>query len=224
MNKRLRKFGLKAALILVAVPLLVLAAYRWLPPPITPLMVIRTIEGEGLDYRWVGIDKMSPQLVRAVTAAEDSRFCLHHGFDVDAIADELDDWMQGERPRGASTISQQTAKNIFLWPGRDLIRKGIEAWLTPQVELLWGKRRILEVYLNIIEIAPGVYGAEAASQRAFGKSAAQLSAREAALIAAVLPNPRERSAAKPNAFVSRRASRIAARAQTMDGLLDCVDL
>lgn len=218
------KFALRLALVVVALPLLVIIAYRFVAPPITPLMIIRAIQGEGLDYRWVPLSRMSPHLVRAVLAAEDSRFCLHHGFDVDAIADELDDWMQGERPRGASTVTQQTAKNILLWPGRDLLRKAIEAWLTPQLELVWSKRRILEVYLNVIEIGPGVYGAEAAARSYFGKSAASLSAREAALVAAVLPNPRARSAAHPSARVVQRAGRIAARAMVMDDYIQCVGI
>lgn len=221
---RLRATVWKVVIVLVAVPALVIAAYRFLPPPITPLMVIRTAEGEEWDYRWVPLTRMSPHLIRAVLAAEDSRFCLHHGFDVDAIADELDDWMQGDRPRGASTVTQQTAKNILLWPGRDLLRKGIEAWLAPQLELLWSKRRILEVYLNVIEMGPGIYGAEAAAQRFFGKPAAALSAREAALIAAVLPNPRVRSAARPGSRVNQRAIRIAARAQDMDAYLKCIGI
>jgi monofunctional biosynthetic peptidoglycan transglycosylase len=180
------------------------------------------VEGHGWDYRWVPLQQIAPALIAAVIAAEDNLFCEHTGFDVDAIADEVDDWLQGERPRGASTITQQTAKNLFLWPGRDFLRKGIEAWLTPQLELLWSKRRILEVYLNIIEIGPGIYGVEAASRRAFGKPAVAISAREAALIAAVLPNPLRRSVLNPSGSVQRRASRIAARAPQMADLLACL--
>lgn len=213
---------LKIVIAVLVLPLLVIVVYRFIAPPITPLMVIRLVQGEGWDYRWRPLKQVSPHLARAVLAAEDSRFCSHHGFDVDAISDELDDWMQGERPRGASTVTQQTAKNIVLWPGRDLLRKAIEAWLTPQIELVWNKRRILEVYLNVIEIGPGIYGVEAAAQRFFGKSAAQVTPREAALIAAVLPNPRERSPARPSALVARRAGRIAARAEMMDSYLDCL--
>jgi monofunctional biosynthetic peptidoglycan transglycosylase len=221
-KSRLRVTLLKVAIVLVAIPLLVIVVYRLVAPPITPLMVIRLAQGEGLTYRWVPIGRISPHLVRAVLAAEDSRFCQHFGFDVDAIADEFEGWMQGDRPRGASTVTQQTAKNILLWPGRDLVRKAVEAWLTPQLELLWSKRRIIEVYLNVIETGPGLYGAEAAAQRYFNKPAADLSPREAALIAAVLPNPRERSPSRPSPRVSRRASLIAARARVMDDYLDCV--
>ena len=221
-RKRFRTTAIKIAIALIMMPFLIIVTYRFVPPPITPLMVIRLVEGVGWDYRWTPLKRLSPHLARAVLAAEDSRFCSHHGFDVEAISDELDDWMQGERPRGASTVSQQTAKNILLWPGRDLVRKAIEAWLTPQLELTWSKRRILEVYLNVIEMGPGIYGAEAASQRFFGKSAAALSPREAALIAAVLPNPRAASPARPSAYIARRSARIAARAEIMDDYLDCL--
>lgn len=222
MKSRLRATVLKVAIALVALPLLMIIAYRFVAPPITPLMVIRMAQGEGWTYRWIPLGRMSPHLVRAVLAAEDSRFCQHFGFDVDAIADELDDWMQGGRPRGASTVTQQTAKNILLWPGRDLVRKAFEAWLTPQLELLWSKRRIIEVYLNVIETGPGLYGVEAAAQHYFNKPAAELSPREAALVAAILPNPRARSPARPSVRVSRRAALIAARARVMDDYLDCM--
>lgn len=218
----LRRRLLAAALIVAATPSLVILLYSVLPPPVTPLMLLRWAEGAGLDYRWVPLSAISPTLIEAVIAAEDNRFCSHFGFDVDAIADEVDDWLAGERPRGASTISQQTAKNILLWPGRDLLRKGLEVVLTPQIELLWSKRRILEVYLNIIEMGPGIYGAEAAARRFFNKPAAALTSREAALIAAVLPDPRHRSAARPSSVVSRRAARIAARVDDIRPLITCV--
>lgn len=211
-----------AALLLAATPTLIILAYRVVPPPVTPLMLLRWAEGTPPDYRWVPLRAIAPTLITAVVAAEDNRFCDHFGFDVDAIADEMDDWLAGERPRGASTITQQTAKNILLWPGRDLVRKGLEAVLTPQVELFWSKRRILEVYLNVIEVGPGIYGAEAAARRFFDKPAAALTGREAALIAAVLPNPRERSPARPSIAVSRRATRIAGRVDDVRPLLGCI--
>jgi monofunctional biosynthetic peptidoglycan transglycosylase len=209
-------------LILAVLPTLIILAYAVVRPPLTPLMVIRLVAGYGLDYRWVPLQRISPELVAAVIAAEDNRFCSHFGFDVEAIADEVDEWLAGERPRGASTISQQTAKNILLWPGRDPLRKIIEAVLTPQIEAAWSKRRVIEVYLNVIEMGPGIYGAEAAAQRSFGKSAQALTRREAALIAAVLPNPLGRSAARPSAQVNRRAQRIAARSAGLGPLLACI--
>ena len=150
-------------------------------------------------------------------------FCRHSGFDAEALSDEIDTWLAGDRPRGASTITMQTAKNILLWPGRDLLRKLIEAWLTPQLELLWSKRRILEVYLSIAEMGRGVYGAEAAARIFFHKPAAALDRHEAALLAAVLPNPRERSALRPDRYVSRRASRIMRRSDQIGPLLDCLN-
>lgn len=201
-----------------------LVLQRFLPVPATFLMTSRLIEGEGWDYRWRPLDQISPRLVQAVIAAEDSNFCAHRGFDMAAIRKALEANERGGRIRGGSTISQQTAKNAFLWPGRDWIRKGLEAGYTVAIETVWGKRRIMEVYLNIAEWAPGVYGAEAAAQHWFGKSAADLSAREAARLAAILPSPRRYNAASPGPHVRRRASRIQAAMGTVreQGLAACV--
>ncbi|MCS6627441.1 monofunctional biosynthetic peptidoglycan transglycosylase [Roseibacterium beibuensis] len=197
---------------------------RVLPPPVTFLMVSRSLEGEDLSYRWRSLDDISPRLVEAVIASEDSTFCAHRGFDMKAIEKALKANEKGGRIRGGSTISQQTAKNVYLWPGRDWIRKGLEAGYTVLIETLWGKRRVMEVYLNVAEWAPGVYGAEAASQRWFGKSASDLSAREAARLAAILPSPRRYNASSPGPYVRRRASRVQAAMGTVrnDGLADCV--
>ncbi|RZJ04738.1 MAG: monofunctional biosynthetic peptidoglycan transglycosylase [Brevundimonas sp.] len=202
---------------------------RFLPPPPTFLMATRLIEGEGLDYRWRSLDDISPRLVQAVIASEDSTFCRHRGFDMKAIEKALKANARSEkrgstRIRGGSTISQQTAKNAFLWPGRDWIRKGLEAGYTVAIETVWGKRRIMEVYLNVAEWAPGVYGAEAASRHWFGKSADDLTVREAARLAAILPSPRRYSAASPGPYVRRRASRIQAAMGTVrdQGLASCV--
>ena len=200
--------------------------FRFVPPPVTFLMASRAVAGEGLDYRWRSLDDISPRLVEAAIAAEDSTFCAHRGFDMKAIERALkaNERNGGARIRGGSTISQQTAKNVFLWPGRDWIRKGFEAGYTGLIEVVWGKRRIIEVYLNVAEWAPGVYGAEAASQHWFGKSADALSAREAARLAAILPSPRRYKAASPGPYVRRRASRIQAAMGTVrnDGLASCV--
>ncbi|WP_292062315.1 monofunctional biosynthetic peptidoglycan transglycosylase [Brevundimonas sp. UBA7664] len=201
-----------------------LVLQRFLPIPATFLMTTRAIEGEGWDYRWRSLDDISPRLVQAVIASEDSTFCAHRGFDMKAIEKALKANERGGRIRGGSTISQQTAKNVFLWPGRDWIRKGLEAGYTVAIETVWGKRRIMEVYLNVAEWAPGVYGAEAAAQHWFGKSAADLSAREAARLAAILPSPRRYNAASPGPYVRRRASRIQAAMGTVreQGLAACV--
>lgn len=202
---------------------------RFIAPPTTFLMISRAVGGEGLSYRWRSLDRISPRLVQAVIASEDSTFCAHNGFDMKAIERALKANARAEkrgsgRIRGGSTISQQTAKNAFLWPGRDWIRKGLEAGYTVAIETVWGKRRIMEVYLNVAEWAPGVYGAEAASQHWFGKSADELSAREAARLAAILPSPRRYSASAPGPYVRRRASRIQAAMGTVreQGLAACV--
>jgi monofunctional biosynthetic peptidoglycan transglycosylase len=221
--RRLRRVLLAGLLIVLFVPPALLLAYRFLPVPLTPLMVIRLVEGEGLRKRWVSLSEVAPVLPQAVVAAEDNRFCEHAGFDWEELGGQIDALLAGARARGASTITMQTAKNLFLWPGRDFVRKALEAWLTPQVELLWPKRRIMEVYLNVVELGPGIYGVEAASRAYFGKSAAQLSAREASLLAAVLPNPRGWSAGKPSRYVAGRAATIQRRIGQLGDLLDCVE-
>lgn len=211
MRRPLRRILLWVAILLLGLPLAYLALFRFVPVPGTPLMLIRLAEGEGLARDWVALERVSPHLLRAVIASEDARFCGHHGFDLDAIEDAIEDYAEGGRLRGASTISQQTAKNLFLWPGGGMPRKGVEAWLTVLVEALWPKRRILETYLNVAEWGPGLYGAEAAARAHFRKPASALSVHEAALLAAVLPNPRLFSASRPSAYISRRAATIRAR-------------
>ena len=199
-----RKRGGRALLIVLAIlvlfPIVSVLATAVLPPPPTILMLRQAVRGEGLDYQWRGLNRISPNLVNAAIAAEDARFCSHHGFDMDAIQKALDHNAEGGRLRGGSTISQQTAKNVFLWPGRDWVRKGLEAGYTVLIEGVWGKRRIMEVYLNVVEWAPGVYGAQAASRHWFGKDARDLSPREAARLAAILPAPRRYEAAAPGRF------------------------
>ena len=208
--RRIAVLLLRIALaLLIALPVLILV-YRFVPAPLTPLMVLRSIEGEGLDKQWVDYEQLSPTLRRAVIASEDARFCTHHGFDWTEIDAALSDYQAGERLRGASTITQQTAKNLFLWPG-GWLRKIVEIYPTMLLELLWPKRRILETYLNIVEWGPGLYGAEAASRDYFGRPARLLTAPEAALMAAVLPNPRRWSPAKPTEYIRSRAATILAR-------------
>lgn len=191
------------------------ALYREVPPPVTLLMLIRGVEGYGIAKEWLSLAQISPHLVRAVIASEDAKFCDHHGFDWDAIGEAWRRYRQGAgRLRGASTISMQTAKNVFLWPGRDWPRKGLEAYFTVLIELAWGKRRIIETYLNVVEWGPGIYGAEAASQFHFHKPAGALTADEAARLAAVLPDPLKWSASHPDRYVAERAASI--RAQMPD--------
>lgn len=188
---------------------------RWVPPLGTPFMLGRWLDGVlgrrpavPIEYVWVSWSRIAPVAALAVVAAEDQRFPVHHGFDLNAIREALAE--QRARPRGASTISQQTARNLFLWPGRSWLRKALEAYVTLLIEACWPKRRILEVYLNVAEFGDGVYGVEAASRRFFGHPASRLTRHEAALLAAVLPNPKGRRVARPSAYVAARARRIEA--------------
>ncbi len=209
----LRRVGARAAQILaalLAVSTVVIAALRWIPPPTTAVMLERRVEawrgGRAFrtDYRWVPWNRISPEAGLSVIAAEDQNFASHHGFDFASIEKAVDEHERGKRLRGASTISQQVAKNLFLWSGRSFVRKGLEAYFTVLIELLWSKRRILEVYLNIVELGDGIYGVEAASRRFFRKPAASLEPEEAALLAAVLPNPSRLRADRPSAYVEER--------------------
>jgi monofunctional glycosyltransferase len=192
-----------AVFLLVSIFLVTL--FRDVPPPVTPLMLLRLADGYGIERSWRGLDRISPFLLKAVIASEDQKFCLHRGFDGPAIAAAWERYEAGSgHLRGASTISMQTAKNVFLWPGRDWLRKGLEAYFTALIELAWGKQRIIEVYLNVVEWGPGIYGAEAAAEHYFGKPAAQLSPGEAVRLAAVLPDPLDRSASRPGPQAATR--------------------
>ena len=212
----------RVAMALILVPLALIVVYRFVPVPITPLMVIRMIQGYPLRHQWVAYEQISPALPHALIASEDNLFCEERfGFDVDAMRGQVDAWEDGKRPRGASTITMQTAKNLLLWPGRDPVRKLIEAWLTPQIALLWPKRRVLEVYLNIVEFGPGIYGAEAAARWFFHKPAAELTQREAAQLVSVLPRPLGWVAAPPGPYVRLRAGVIERRIEQLGSLLGC---
>jgi monofunctional biosynthetic peptidoglycan transglycosylase len=200
-----------ATLVALAVigPVVAVAVYRFVPPPITILMIERLFEGRGLDHRWIPMSRMSPALPRAAIAAEDARFCTHHGFDFEAIQKAVrHDERRPNRIRGGSTISQQTAKNVFLWPDRSWVRKGFEAYFTVLIEAVWGKRRIMEVYLNTVEMGPGVYGVEAAAQRYFHVSAGSVNPAQAARLIAILPSPLKWQVIDPGSYVRRRDARI----------------
>lgn len=220
--KRFFRFLLWIAVILLVGPVVLTAVIGVVPPPATPLMALRSADGVAIRKEWTPLDRISTHVPRAVIAAEDNLFCEHRGFDWRAIGDAAEDYAAGKRIRGASTISMQVAKNLFLWPGRDFVRKGAEAYLTVIVELLWSKRRIMEVYLNIAEWGDGVFGIGAAAKTHFGKPAAALTAREAALLAAVLPNPREWSPVRPTAYIAGRADVIMRRTGQLGPLLACV--
>lgn len=210
----------------VGLPLGWVGLYRFVPPPGTVLMVQRAVEGERVRRRPVPLEQISPYLVRAVIAAEDSGFCRHQGFEVEAIKAALERNQTGKSLRGASTISQQTAKNLFLWPERSWVRKGLEAYFTVLIEAFWPKERILEAYLNAAEWGDGLFGAEAAAQARFGVAAKDLTPQQAARLAAVLPSPNKWSADKPGPYVRKRTGQIMARAQAVraQGLADCVPM
>ena len=223
---RVLRFLVKAAVWFVGLSLVLVLLFRFVPPPVTATMLM---DGNGITKDWESLSNIDRNLVTAVIAAEDGKFCQHNGFDTEAIQQAIEKnarVMAGEsgRLRGGSTISQQTAKNVFLWQGGGFVRKGFEAWFTFLIEHLWGKRRIMEVYLNVAETGIGTYGAEAGAQRYFGKSAASLSRTEAARMAAALPLPKKRSVTSPTGFTRRYGNTIAARMGVVrrDGLDACV--
>jgi monofunctional biosynthetic peptidoglycan transglycosylase len=210
---------------LIAWPIVMTLVYAVVPPPVSNLMLFRALAGNGIDKQWESLENISPNLPRAVISSEDARFCEHNGVDwvefQDAVLDPLLD--DGEAPsRGASTISMQTAKNLFLWDRRFNVRKMLEVPLALWMDLVWSKRRMIEIYLNIVEWAPGIYGAEAAAQHHFKKSAKNLTRKEAALLAAVLPNPVKRNAGKPSKGVRGIANRIQIRMGGMGPYLSCL--
>lgn len=221
---KIQETGLKkwlAKLLLIKLPLAFIAftvawvlVLKWVPVWVTPLMVSRSIEYRNdedfhTQKKWRRYEKISPEMAKAVIASEDNLFAEHHGFDWKEMKKAIKDHKEkGKKLRGASTISQQTAKNVFLWPNRSFVRKAFEAYFTVLIEWIWGKERILEVYLNVAEMGKGIYGAEAAAQEFFDKSASELTRREASLITACLPNPIERHADKPSQYVSKRSGQI----------------
>jgi len=195
--------------------------YRFVPPPVTATMLF---DEHGITKDWESLNNIDRNMVSAVIAAEDGKFCSHAGFDREAIEKAIERNSEGGRIRGGSTISQQTAKNVFLWQGGGYFRKGLEAWFTLLIESIWGKRRIMEVYLNVAETGIGTYGVEAGSQRYFNHSAARLTRTEAARMAAALPLPKERPVVNPTGFTRRYGNTIAARIGSVrrDGLDGCV--
>jgi len=221
---RIIGWGVKIVLAFLILSVLWVLAYRFINPPITATMVGDIVAGRGATRDWMPITRIDRDMVRAAIAAEDSKFCSHKGFDWDSIADAARRNASGGRIRGGSTISQQTAKNAFLWQGGGYFRKGLEAWFTLLMEQMWPKRRIMEVYLNIAETGIGTYGVNAGSQRYFGHDASAMTATEAARIAAVLPLPKSRGAIAPRGFTRRYGNTIAARTRAVgrDGLDACV--
>ena len=222
MLRRILKIAFRIVLALVVLVLALIVLYRWVDPPVTPLMLIRLPEEGRIDRHDVPLAAISPELWHAVIASEDNRFCRHHGIDWGAVNDAVAEYDEEGRLRGASTIDMQVARNLFLWPGGGFVRKGIEAGIALALDALWPKRRILEVYLNIIEWGDGIYGADAAAHAYFHVPASRLSRHEAALMAAVLPNPRRWSPARPTDYIAERAVTIADRIPKLQGYYDCL--
>jgi len=221
MARTVARILVKIVLWFVGISLLLVLAFKWLPVPVTATMLM---DENGIAKDWEPLSDIDPNLVAAVIAAEDSKFCEHSGFDTEAIEQALEERARGERRRGASTISQQTAKNVFLWQGGSWFRKGLEAWFTFWIEAVWGKSRIMEVYLNVAETGIGTYGAEAGAQRYFGHSAARMTPDEASRMAVALPSPKKRAVRNPSGWLARHGNTIEARIGVVkrDGLAECV--
>jgi len=221
---RIGGWVIKLVLAFLIISVLWVLAYRFVNPPITITMIGDMVAGRGAHTAWMPISNIDRDMVRAAIAAEDGKFCSHHGFDFQAIENAMQRNASGGRIRGGSTISQQTAKNAFLWQGGGYARKGVEAWFTFLIEHLWGKRRIMEVYLNLAETGIGTYGVNAGSHRYFGHDADAMSPTEAARMAAVFPLPKERGAIAPKGFTRRYGNTIVARIPVVDrdGLDACV--
>ncbi|KKC24530.1 monofunctional biosynthetic peptidoglycan transglycosylase [Sphingomonas sp. SRS2] len=210
--RRAARWFIKSLVIFVVGSVIWVGLYRFLPPPITVTMIANAVDGRGITKDWMALDDMSPNMARAAIAAEDGNFCSHFGFDFKAMQKAFKSNLQGERRiRGGSTISQQTAKNAFLWQNGGYLRKGLEAWFTLLIEVMWPKKRIMEVYLNVAETGLGTYGANAGSMRYFGHDASRLSRAEAARIAAVLPLPKKREAVAPTGQTRRYGNTIQRR-------------
>ncbi len=223
-GNKLGRIITKVILWFFAITILWVLVYRFVNPPITLLMIQRGFESKTvekkirIDRNWITLDELSSNLKKAAIAGEDATFLSHNGFDFKAMETAFQKNKSGGAIRGGSTISQQTAKNVFLWPGRSYIRKGLEAYFTILLELIWGKERILEVYLNIIETGDGIYGVDAASRVYYGKSAQSLTKRQAAMLIAILPNPRKWSPVKPGRLLYRKQSHILRNMRRMDDL------
>ncbi len=205
---RVLKWLMLLVVVLLLLSVLWVVAYKFVDPPTTSLMIRDQIAGHSVKQSWRPLSRIDANMPRAVITAEDAHFCSHHGFDMAAIGDALQKNLDGKKLRGGSTISQQTAKNAFLWGGRSWLRKGLEVYFTTLIEAIWGKRRIMEVYLNVVETGINTFGVEAGAQHYYGHSADKLTRREAARIAAILPQPIKRDAKKPRGYTKRYAHNI----------------
>ncbi|HSM20205.1 MAG TPA: monofunctional biosynthetic peptidoglycan transglycosylase [Hyphomicrobiales bacterium] len=224
-GKRLVRIARIAAMVLavlIVLPFLLVPVYAVVNPPVSTLMLWRLLEGRGISQQWVDLANIAPALPATVIMTEDGRFCEHHGVDWEAVQQVVEEAGEGGEPRGASTIPMQTAKNLFLWPHRSYLRKLLEIPLAYWLDLVWSKQRIIEVYLNVVEFGPGIYGAEAAARHHFGKDAKRLTGREAGLLAAVLPNPIARSASRPGPVTRRLARRAERRGRAAGAYIECI--
>jgi len=219
---RFARLAAIALAVLIALPYLLVPVYTVINPPVSALMLWRLFEGRGIAHQWVDLEDIAPVLPATAIMTEDGRFCEHRGVDWQAVQVALDEAGERGEPRGASTITMQTAKNLFLWPYRSYVRKFLEIPLAYWLDLVWSKRRIIEVYLNIVELGPGVYGAQAAARHFFGKDAKDLTAREAGRLAAVLPNPIVRSAGRPGPLTRRLARRAERRGRIARDYIQCI--
>lgn len=207
--------------VVIGLPVLLTLVYT-VVPPVSTLMLRDLALLRGYDRDWISLEEATPVLLHSIIASEDQTFCSHHGVEWGALRDQFDRWRAGEDARGASTLSMQVARNLFLWQGRSTVRKALEAPLAVLVDLVWSKRRMIEIYINIAELRPQVYGFEAAAQTAFGRPAADISRRQAALLVAALPLPSERNAAQPTSRQSRLAETIQVRARGMGAYIGCL--
>ncbi len=216
-KNRIGRFILRGIAYFFAITIGLVIVFRFVPVPITATMIGQWISGGELHYSWRSIDKINPNMAIAAVAAEDQLFPEHNGFDIKAIKEALQNNKKGKKVRGASTISQQTAKNVFLWQKQSWFRKGLETYFTFLIETIWGKKRILEVYINVAEFGPQTFGAQAAAKQYFGIDAVNLSRKQASRLAAVLPSPRKWSAAKPGPYVTRRTAHIERQIRSLGG-------
>lgn len=220
LGRRIWRIVWRVALVVVLIPIVLVPVYRFVPPVSTLMAFDYVVRAGNVQRTWVSLDKIAPVLVTSVMMSEDGRFCSHHGVDWSELSLVID--RSSDHPRGASTIAMQSAKNLFLWASRSYLRKSVEVPVALYADLIWGKRREMEIYLNIVEWGPGIFGAEAAARHYFNRSAATVTAGEAALLAAALPNPAERNPAHPSAGMRSIAETIAARARQAGGYIDCL--
>ncbi|MEM6615524.1 MAG: monofunctional biosynthetic peptidoglycan transglycosylase [Pseudomonadota bacterium] len=221
--RRVLRWVLIIVVLMVAIPIVLVPLYALVPPPASTLMLTHYLTGKSVTRDWVGLSEISDNLPTAVLMSEDGQFCAHHGVDWNAVRDVVESVRDGERARGASTITMQTVKNLYLWPSRSYLRKALEVPLALYADFVWSKRRTMTLYLNIAEWGPGIFGAEAAAQHYFNKPASSLSRREAARLAAVLPNPFVRNAARPGPHTARITRIIEQRMRQAGPYDDCVE-